>query len=444
MSTPLIISSSQLPAEYYNQFSTYGAVRNECREKSQEEHFRKHVIIFGLTWITSHSGGGDDDDDGGFLAACTSTGELVVWAVPGLKGGVDGTPPIFRCKVSQGKLYSIKFEIVKAKSLLIVSGDEGVSVYDWEKEILQVHLLHQQSTKDKKVAALLSPLSTFRPHPSPLESHGIEVNDFEVLRDNGSNNSCIFGAAGDSFGAYKWDLTTEKLVANYAPTAGGGYLHSLKLLPGSNSQPQTTLLTGGEGGKLNFWDVTTDKLIDQIDLATVSGVNTSTSISTSSSSIQSPSSISRSNSKRSKVTPNRWISSICADDQNWFSVGGGSGGGGGSRSNGGSGFLATYHAPTRSLVSFTETRETPQQLSMLPSSLDSGSDQSLVSVANEGVVSHFDALTLERTRRLWATPPSAYATAVSGDGKQTAVAGVGYYVDIFSRGGEKSMRLAIC
>lgn len=108
--------------------------------------------------------------------------------------------------------------------------------------------------------------------------------------------------------------------------------------------------------------------------------------------------------------------------------------------------LAIDHAPTRSLVSWVDTRETPQQLTTLPSSMESNSvvQHNLVSVANEGVVSHFDALTLERTRRLWCTTPSGYAAAVSDDGQHTAVAGVGGYVDIFDVSGEKFLQLSIC
>ena len=318
-----------------------------------------------------------------------------------------------------------------------MSGDDGVQVFDWEKVILQSHLQQQPSSKANKPEFLISPVSTFQTHPSPLESRKIEVNDFEVLRQ-GNNQAYLFGAAGDSFGAYKWDLETEKLVTNYSST-GGGYLHALRLLPADNdSDSPQTLVTGGEGGKLHLWNVNSDKLMDQIDLAGASASNASSSSNPT---------LTRNNSKRSKNTPSRWISSICAYDHNWVSVGGGSSGGGGSSRGGGSttgGFLATYHTPTRSLISFVETRETPQQLAILPPSAESVSEHNLVSVANEGVVSNFNALTLERNRRVWSTPPSSYAVAVSDDGKYTAVAGVGCYVDLFSPSGEKSMRLSIC
>ena len=69
----------------YSRFLTYEQIRNRVKEQSQDEHFRKNVIIFGLTWVTG--------DDGTFLVACTGEGELVVWNIPGIEGS---TLPIFR------------------------------------------------------------------------------------------------------------------------------------------------------------------------------------------------------------------------------------------------------------------------------------------------------------------------------------------------------------
>lgn len=84
MSKPLLTLPSQ-PADLYGKFSTYDQIRNQVKEQSQEENFKKHVIIFGLTWVTG--------DDGTFLTACTGEGELVVWKVPGID---RETRPIFR------------------------------------------------------------------------------------------------------------------------------------------------------------------------------------------------------------------------------------------------------------------------------------------------------------------------------------------------------------
>jgi hypothetical protein len=99
------------------------------------------------------------------------------------------------------------------------------------------------------------------------------------------------------------------------------------------------------------------------------------------------------------------------------------------------------------MVAWAETRETPQQLTAIPASAESSflSQHNLVSVANEGVVSHWNALSLnnDNRRRLWCTPPSAYAAAVSPDGQFTAVGGVGCFVDIFDPHGEKNLRLSI-
>jgi len=347
--------------------------------------------------------------------------------------------------MSTGKLYAIKMETIESKKFLIVSGDDGVLVFNWDTDIaekIQSQQRQLSSSTLKKSEAMSSPTMRFKPHPSPLESRGIEVNDFQVLQGANSNNNYLFGAAGDSFGAYKWDMTTGQLIKNYT-SPGGGYLHAVQILPGDSS----TLLAGGEGGKLTMWDISQDKLIDHIDMTTVSAIDSSASPSASSTS-----NLSRSNSKRSKNLPSRWITSICAQSPHWFTVAGGSTGGSGgsgirassSSSSSTSGFLATYHAPTRSLVSFTETRETPQQLTMSPASteLSNSSPHNIVSVGNEGVVSHFNALTLERTRRLWCTPPSAYS--VESAGRYTAVAGVGCLVDIFDENGEKFLRLTIC
>ena len=188
---------------------------------------------------------------------------------------------------------------------------------------------------------------------------------------------------------------------------------------------------------MEFWNVRQDKSMGHVDLTTADA-----SLATSSSSSSSPtttSAISRTSSKRFKTSASsRWISSICALDANWFSVAGGGGG------KGNTGFLATYHQPTRSLVAFTETRETPQQLTLLPAGNEASIPYNLISVANEGIVSHYNALSLESTRKQWLSPPSAYAAAVSNDKQFTAIGGVGNFVDIFDAAGEKSRRLSIC
>ena len=103
--------------------------------------------------------------------------------------------------------------------MLFACGDEGVLVFDWDC------LLTKDSTT--------SPSVQFQTHPSPLESSAIEVNEIQIL-----DGRYLFGAAGDSFGVYKWDLETEKLLANYSPSPGSGYFHSIQLVPAATGENQ--------------------------------------------------------------------------------------------------------------------------------------------------------------------------------------------------------------
>lgn len=428
MSTPLDVLSEPVG---YLKFASYSEQRLKTKETSKREHYQKHVIIFGLQWIA------DGDSGFKFLAACTSKGEILIWKVPMSEAKSDFFKAIFRKTVCKGKLFSIRSELVGAKRLLIVSGDDGVLVFDWEKDLLNTHL-HQSSSAGE---TNLAPAKQFRPYPSPLESRGVEVNEVQVLEQG--NSAFLFGAGGDSFGVYKWDLETGQLLSNYS-SPGSGYLHSIAILP---SDRPGTLLAGSEAGKLELWDVHQDRSMAQIDLTSVTAADASSS---SSASAVGANPASR---KRAKTMPSRFVTSICAYDANWFTVAGGScgnsAGTGFTRTNSigggiGNGFLATYHEPTRSLVSWADTREIPQQLAVLPSGMESSVQHSVLSVANEGVVSQFNALSLNVTRRQWCSPPSAYATAVSEDGKFTAIGGVGCLVDVFDSTGEKTFTLSIC
>jgi hypothetical protein len=244
---------------------------------------------------------------------------------------------------------------------------------------------------EKSDDSLLSSLANFRPYPSASED-SIEINDVELAGKH------LFGAAGDAFGCYKWDLETQKLVTTYR-SPNHGYLHSVELVPNNSGGSSNLILTGGEDGILGIWDRDQDKLVDKIDVTHVAETTSRSSLS------------------RKKQTSSLWISSIHARDENWWTIGGGSTG---TRDKGG--FLSTFHAPTRSMVASTETRETVQQLDFC--------NNAIVSVANESIVSHWNPLSLDQTHRVWCRPPSVYALAVSAKGK-LAVGGVAKTVDLF-------------
>lgn len=330
------------------------------------------------------------------------------------------------------------------KDYLFASGDDGILVFDWGADILKK--FHKPT---KKTAAELAPIKMFRPHSSPVEDKGVEINDMELLETK-SGSIYLFGAAGDSFGCYQWNFETGELLKTYS-SAGRGYLHSIQVIPSDENNQNDVLLLGGEDGILTIWDLSDDKRIDCIDMTSLTSADIATA-STRASPAPSSTSSRSNNKKRSRDWPSRWISSICANDHNWWTVAGGNSGsiafGRSSHSGAGSGkgsqgFLATFHAPTRSLIAFTETRETPQQLAILPMSVQAStvSQDNLVSVANEGVISHWDRLSLERTRRSWCSPPSAYAVATSRDGFYIAIGGVGCFVDLFDQNGEKILCL---
>ena len=200
----------------------------------------------------------------------------------------------------------------------------------------------------------------------------------------------IFGASGDGC-CYKWDTETEALMHSY-PSSKRGYLHTIKILPNTPH-----LLMGDEDGTIGMWDTKQEKCIANIDIKT---------------------------HLQGNVDPNQslWVSHIDATDtaKHWWSVCGGAS----PRVGNKGGFITTWHAPTRSLVSHCITREAPQQMKF--------HDDQLVSVADEGVVSYWQPSSCERQQRVWCSPPSAYAISVRDDGL-TAIAGVGGSVDILSK-----------
>jgi WD40 repeat protein len=306
-------------------------------------------------------------------------------------------------------------------TLSLVAFVAGVLILDWETEIAP-KIQRQQNKKHSNETCLQhhSVRRQFKPYPSSFEA-SIEVNDCMI------HDTFLYGAAGDAFGCYKWDLETEKIVATYKSTRGG-YLHMIERVPNSN-----LLLTGGEDGILGIWDTGTDKFVDAIDVNSSEAAMTSINVNSSLSSR--PSNLKRSAASASSNTT-RWISSCKARDENWWTVAGGNGPNGG-------GFISTWHGPSRSLIATVDTRETPQQLAFYSGA--NGSSTTLLSVANESFVSHWqNPLSLENIppQRVWCNQPSAYAVAVSQDGCFIATGGVGSVVDIFEQGTQYGMQLS--
>lgn len=308
-----------------------------------------------------------------------------------------------RVQVSSGVLYSVDFHTTgQHRTLLIVSGDEGILGFDWNA------ILKGNTTT----------LFRCKPHYS-LST--VEINDFSIT------NNFIFGAAGDANG-YKWDLETSKLIAMY-PSAKRGYLHSIECM-----QHDSTVLLGGEDGVLGIWDGHHDKLIENMDLQSILHkdahvVEKDSSVSSSITSLLDPS--------KSSI----WISRIHSPSDNWWTVCGGilhSETTSAAHHGAAGGHILSFHAPTRSLVAGCLTRETLQYSC-------SNTPGTLVTAANEGVVSHWTPSSLQRRGRVWCSPPSCFAAAIGGGTDNVlAVGGVGNQVDIFNNvAGNKSYSLEV-
>jgi hypothetical protein len=326
-------------------------------------------------------------------------------------------------------------------------------MYDWAMDIRpklegysagHTSAALSSTTEPPATVAICGSRQHFQPHPSAAEASVGEINDCLV------DGNYLYGACGDAFGCYKWDLETTKVVTTFrskqrnsgksnGPFGGrqSGYFHTIAKVPSSN-----LVLTGGENGFLYLVDVATDQYVNALDMNTK---RTKSAIS----SFQNP----PVNKRRAGLTSNGgrccWISSCVARDENWWIVAGGqSVTGNGIQRDSPNGFISTWHGPTRSLMSTVETRETPQQLACRVGGERGDGSPSLISVANESYISHWpNPFALDSPeqipQRVWCNQASAYAVAVSHDGRRVASGGVGSVVDVFEQGTQASIQLSV-
>lgn len=351
----------RLPTSYLEDTSVlqYGERWKEYAK--QMEISTSSTIVFGLCFFGSR-----------FLVGCSNRGQIIIWKIPlSSKDGatlIDFDPnPVLVFSLrdcNKTCLYSIQFiEPVGSNSILAVSGDGGIYFVNWTDQIAP--FLEESAMKPETL--VIDVLKQFRPHASSLEKSGIvEVNDFVVDQD------AVYGAAGDAFGCYKWNLERGDLVATYNPKRTS-YLHTV-CKSGAHS-----ILFGGEDGTLELWDSKADKHVHSWALG-------------------------------------GWVGASAVSND-WWHVGGGA-------SDQAQGFAASIHGPTRSLVT---NKNTPERIQyMLHDS------STLYSVGSDSFLSRWrDPCTLRQRQKAWCHTPSAFAIAVSGD--NIAVAGEGPTVDIFDK-----------
>jgi WD40 repeat protein len=354
----------------------------------------EHVVLFdAVFWPTSSS-----SPDELLLAACANNGTIYIWNVPPKRteeeddDGEDLTlnddvmayrHPRYKCNVSNGVLYKLQIHHHDSTGdLLIVSGDEGIKVFDLKTFLERL---------DKGETVRRLPLVHFQPYPSATD-RTVEVNDFTIQGNN------VYGAVGDKFGCYKWCLETQTLVTTYQNPKQQGYLHTIQSLSTPTCR-SNLIMTGGEDGIISLWDHKIDKLVDQINLNEVEAMRSA------------PVFVCGESSSDNK----KWISSCAVLDDQWWSVAGG-------REKDG-GFIATFSAPTRTLVALKEVRETPHAICFT-------SDRSLTTIANDKAISYWHPTSLQQTHRVSCSSRSAYSLAVASDGR-IAVGGVGGTIDLY-------------
>lgn len=203
-------------------------------------------------------------------------------------------------------------------------------------------------------------------------------------------------------------MEANRLVTTFA-TLRKASVYSVKVTSDGN------LLIGGQDGNLGVWDAIQDKKIEDIDVKAV---------------LQQSEELVKRDATAPKWDHNTtlYISQIDISRDNWWTVCGGT-------QSPQSGFLATWYAPTRSLLTATITRETPQHMAK--------ADRCLLTAANDGFVSHWNPTQLQRIGRLGCSSPCSYAVAIRSQDGCTAVAGVGSQVDIFRNLEDRAFSLSL-
>eukprot|EP00592_Proboscia_alata_P021865 CAMPEP_0194425394 /NCGR_PEP_ID=MMETSP0176-20130528/24733_1 /TAXON_ID=216777 /ORGANISM="Proboscia alata, Strain PI-D3" /LENGTH=466 /DNA_ID=CAMNT_0039235739 /DNA_START=163 /DNA_END=1566 /DNA_ORIENTATION=- len=356
----------------------------------------------------------------------------------------DGRP-ILRVQVpgitSQTKsrtLYDIKFvRLSNDNHHLIVSGDVGIIVYRWS-DFLN-HLSTEQTTT-KMIT--IEPVATFHPHPSVSEQswssveaaggskHGTghaEINSAEI----DTELNVLYGASGDLFGCYQWDLETQKLLTTLPCS---DYLHTVRTVPSTNGGcGNHTVLTGGEDGKLGIWDGKNGKLIEKMDVRLTMDANASLITSDTH------------NRNNGNVcwgqSSNLWLSNIDVDEcGNWAVVCGGAENG----SNGtpataatpsNNGFLTLWNLPTRSMTSGHATRETLQSVRY------NTHNGTILTVGNEPYLSYWSYSKANRVGRTRLNVPSGFAIALNDVNGVICVGGSSCFVDCLANEGNCAFSL---
>jgi hypothetical protein len=358
-------------------------------------------------------------------------------------------------------LYDLQFiEINNGDHLLVASGEPGILMYKWShfEAAISAGMDRENdaaaSSKPKcqdpsfttihppATFGTISPVATFKPHPSPVISFGepVEINSTSYNKAD----DIIVGAAGDMFGCYQWDVATEQLLGTFAGVSRSDYgrcghkdyLHVVKTLSGTGGG-SSHYVTGGEDGNIGFWDSRTRRLVEMMNIQATMDKNkdlVTSYMNNSRGFLNSNSSPTPSWNNNGSHTG--WVSSMDTSD-NWLAVCGGLEASNNnsiitSRSSAGgftssSGFVTLWHLPTRTFISGCITRESMNTV------VYNDCLECLVTGGNEGRISFWGSITaLGQSRgRAWSTPSATYTISVDSESNSMIVGGSGAVLDRF-------------
>jgi len=490
------------PLSYETNFSYQDQWTALLRSDEFRSSIDRSVVLYDVAFYEHYSPSSKNKKTKGgggecllLMVACASNGCLYVWRVPSKDEAEEeeereGSPgqaattswrskrPRYCWKLSENgdasaAWYQMKFHSrsgpKKQETIeLVCTGEGGVALYDWAQLLQQAdsHLMAVNSAAaDPSSPQPSFPVSTppassfvarFRPHALPYCS-GISPAQQQQLaiRTCLVEDGHLYAAVDETDEIYKWNLSSHELIRVYKPGKSSASciramtttriptdlssddLHAPDSSDAPTTTPSSVLLAGGDDGLLTLWDYENDRQVETID------INTAIPDDDSQQQKKTTKFVARS---KPSVSHRKSIACIAAtQDGNWWVVAGtrltrtATATAEASQSEGG--YVASFYAPTRSLVAYEETLETPNRLKFLGGT-------NVVSVANEAVVTRRQCPSLHRVNRVCCQVPCAYSIALAPPTQTppaaptdelVAIGGVGGTVDLFD-GTEQTYR----
>jgi hypothetical protein len=305
--------------------------------------------------------------------------------------------------------------------ILLVAGEDcRIQAYDLGRLFLQ----------QEDVVAL----RRFEPYPNPFVAVPIvdffclcERNDTAIAR-NSSTTTIITAVAPDNWGLYRWRLETGDRVPLKIPgrTAADGALTCARPLL-RRQQEQQEQQCGEETNNIRAYILVGSEfgvvycLSDDETLVTQDGAWSDAKSKNHSSQRT------RIDMRSQLRLPEATVTHLEIIDC-WWTVAGAQSAG--THGGGGGGYVATIHAPSRSVVHWVSTRETPQRLHYFPRR------HCVTVLSNTPVVQHLEVVSLDVKERWWSSLKSCHAVTTIGTGDDedatvTVVGGVGGQLDVY-------------